>query len=169
MRETNRMLGESALFLGLTSEQIDKVLGVSRKVTFKEKDIIMEEGQTGDTVYILQGGAVEIIKRLTMKGMVEDDEAKNKVFTRLSAEHSPVFGEIALLEESRRTATVRALEDCVLCEIRKDDFLSLAESDHELGFRILLNLARIVSSRLRRLDDDVVKLATVLSLVLKEA
>ena len=169
MEDLKSLLGETALFMGLTSGQIEKVLGISRRVTFRENDIIMEEGQIGDAMYVLLEGSVEVIKRLTMKSVEEDDsDEKNKVLTNLSAEQHSVFGEIALLEESRRTATVRAMADCVLCEIRKNDFLKLAESDYELGYRVLLNLSRIVSSRLRKVDEDTVKLTTVLSLVLKE-
>ena len=78
------------------------------------------------------------------------------------------FGEIALLEAMKRTATIKAVSDCTLYEIRKDDFLALAESNFELGYRIALNLARIVSTRLRKADDETIKLTTALSIILKQ-
>ncbi len=167
MEETGNHLRDTALFNGLTAEQIRKMMGIARKVTFRQDDVIMEEGQAGDTMYVILDGTVQVVKSLVMKGM-EDEDGKSKVFTKLDAGQRAVFGEIALLEDSERTATVTAITDCTLCEIRKDDFLRLAESDYALGYRVLLNLARIVSSRLRKVNEDIVKLTTVLSLVLKE-
>ena len=120
-------------------------------------------------MYIILGGTVEVIKKLIMDG-VEDEGTveRNKIFTRLDAGQHAVFGKIALLEELRRTATVRAVTRCTLYEIRKDDFLKLAEADFEFGYRILLNIARIVSARLRKANEDTIKLTTVLSMILKE-
>jgi len=168
MEKSVGLLKETALFQGLSEDQIRKILSISRTVNFKKNDVVMEEGRMGDTMYIILEGEVQVIKTLTMKGVEEDRDGKNKVFTRLSAAQHAVFGEIALLEDSERTATVQALTDCVFYEIKKDDFLRLADSDYELGYRVLLNLARIVSSRLRKVNEDTVKLTTVLSLLLKE-
>ena len=73
------------------------------------------------------------------------------------------------LETMRRTATIKTATKCRFYEIKKDDFLNLAETDHEPGFRILLNLARIVSARLRKADEDTIKLTTALSIILRES
>ena len=168
-KDTSPLQG-TELFKKLSPEQINKVLNICRTVHFFENDIIMKEGELGDRMYIILEGTVEVIKRLIMDGVDDDEGAeKNKVFTRLDASQHPVFGEIALLEELRRTATVRAITDCKLYEINKQDFLNLAESDYEFGYRILLNLARIVSARLKKANEDTIKLTTVLSIILKEA
>lgn len=162
-------LQETELFNNLTPEQIRKVLDICRTVSFSKNEIIMKEGDTGNSMYVILQGTVEVIKKLIMDGMDDEESAeKNKVFTRLDAGQRAVFGEIALLEESQRTATVRTITDCTLYEIKKEDFLSLAEKNFELGYRILLNLSRIVSARLRKADEDTIKLTTVLSMILKE-
>lgn len=69
----------------------------------------------------------------------------------------------------KRTATIRTVTQCRFYEMKNDDFLRLAEADHELGYRILLNLARIVSARLRKADEDTIKLTTALSIMLRES
>ena len=117
-------LKETEIFKNLTPEQIGKVLHICRTVTFSENEIIMKEGDAGDRMYIILEGTVEVIKKLIIDGMDEEDSAgKNKVFTRLNAYRQPVFGEIAMLEELRRTATVLTITTCTLYEITKDDFL----------------------------------------------
>ena len=169
MEKEISILQETELFKNLTPAQIRKVLNICRTITFSEDEIIMNEGETGDRMYIILEGTVEVIKKLIMDG-VEDEGTveRNKIFTRLDAGQYAVFGEIALLEELHRPATVRAITRCTLYEIRKDDFLKLAEADFEFGYRILSNLARIVSARLRKANEDTIKLTTVLSVILKE-
>lgn len=168
MEETLTILKNTPLFRDLTDLQARKILEISREITFSRNETIMEEGKTGDSMYIIIKGSVEVIRNLTLDENDAGEKGKNKVLTKLSSENHALFGEIGLLEESRRTATVRALTDCTLREIKKGAFLALAESDHELGYRVLTNLAHLVSSRLRKADDDIVKLATVLSMVLQE-
>lgn len=162
------LLGETELFRGLGDEKIKKILTICTEVHFRHNQVIMKEGAVGSAIYIIIEGTVEVAKSLIIEEPGGDDNRANKVFTKLRAEEHPVFGEIALLEESDRTATIKAITDCVFYEIKKDDFLRLAEADKELGYVIMSNLARIVSSRLRKANEDVVKLTTALSIVLKE-
>jgi CRP/FNR family cyclic AMP-dependent transcriptional regulator len=138
-------------------------------VTFSEGEVIMREEEEGDTLYIILEGTVEVVKSLVRGEGDEEEDRQNKVFTRLDASGHAVFGEMALLETMRRTATIHTVTKCRFYEIKKDDFLSLAEADHELGFRIMLNLARIVSARLRKADEDTIKLTTALSIILRDS
>jgi CRP/FNR family cyclic AMP-dependent transcriptional regulator len=166
------LLQKTDLFKNLDFPQIKTVLGICRKVKFSENDIIMKEGDVGDSLYIILEGTVEVIKSLVISNLGEDEyreAVKNKVFTKIDEKSHAVFGEIALLEECKRTATIRAITDCIFYEIKKDDFLRLMETDSISGCKILLNLARIVSARLRKADEDTIKLTTVLSIVLREA
>jgi hypothetical protein len=64
-------------------------------------------------------------------------------FTKNDEKSHAVFDEIALLEECMRNATIRANTNCILYEIKKDDFLPLFENNCALGSKILLNLARL--------------------------
>jgi CRP-like cAMP-binding protein len=163
------LLQETELFRGLSEAQVRKIFAIGRKVDFPADATIMTEGDIGDTMYIIGAGTVEVVKTLVLAGIEEEEGLeKNKVFTRLGAEQHAVFGEIALLEEAKRTATIRAITDVSLYEIRKDAFLRLAGEDPALGYRIMYNLARIVSARLRKADEDTIKLTTALSLILKE-
>jgi CRP/FNR family transcriptional regulator, cyclic AMP receptor protein len=162
------LLQDIELFKDLPIDKIGKITGILRKVTFTEDEIIMKEGDSGETMYIILEGIVEVGKSLVIGDVGDEDVTRNKVFTRLDGGSHAVFGEIALLEELRRTATIKAVTNCVLYEVRKDDFLKLAEEDYEFGYRILMNLARIVSARLRKADEETVKLTTALSIILQE-
>jgi len=166
------LLQKTDLFNNLAAEQIRTLLHICRKVEFPEDEIIMKEGDMGDSLYIILDGSVEVIKSLVISSLGEENDresVKNKVFTKIDEKSHAVFGEIALLEQCKRTATIRANTHCILYEIKKDDFLRLVETNSALGCRILLNLAKIVSARLRKADEDTIKLTTVLSIVLRES
>lgn len=160
---------QSPLFENMSLGQIEKVLDFSRVLDFRPGEVIMEEDQEGDSLFIILEGVVEVSKNLVKAGIGGDavDDSKSKTFAKLDARSHAVFGEIGLLEESTRTATVKALTDCRLCEIKKEDFFRLADSDFEIGYRVLANLAKLMSTRLRKADEDIVKLTTVLTMVLK--
>lgn len=169
MENNLHLLRETEIFRNLSDDQIREILEISRKVTFSENEIVMGEGDEGDMMYIILEGTVEVVKSLVMGDPDDEAASTNKVFTRLDAATHAVFGEIALLEKMKRTATIKTVTKCTFYEIKRDDFLGLAEADHELGYRILLNLARIVSARLRKADEDTIKLTTALSIILRES
>jgi CRP/FNR family cyclic AMP-dependent transcriptional regulator len=169
MEREIELLRETEIFRNLTDEQIAKLLKISRNVIFPEGEVIMREGEDGDTMYIILEGTVEVAKSLVMGDRDEEADEKNKVFTRLDSSVHAVFGEMALLETMKRTATIKTVTKSSFYEIRRDGFLGIVEADNELGYRILLNLARIVSARLRKADEDTIKLTTALSIILRES
>ena len=69
----------------------------------------------------------------------------------------------------RRTATIKTVTKCRFYEIERKSFLGLTEADHEPGYRIFLNLAGIVGTRLRKANENTIKLTTALSIILRES
>ncbi len=75
---------------------------------------------------------------------------------------------MALFDESaERSASVIAKTKCSVAVLTHDTFFQLTESDHEIGYRVLMNIVRIVSGRLEKTTKDVLKLTTALSLALE--
>lgn len=95
---------------------------------------IFKEGDAGDFLYVLKEGSVDII-------------VHGKKVDTLSA--GDIFGEMALLEERPRVATALAVTACqlVLVDRRRFDFL-VQQTPY-----FALQLLRIVSSRLRHMDE----------------
>jgi CRP-like cAMP-binding protein len=150
----------------LDEEELGQFLKIARRVRFPKGQSIITEGQTGETLYIMEEGMVEISKTLVMGKGQENSRDRDKVLTKLSAEDHAIFGEVALFEQSKRTATVVALTDCLLLEISKSDFLRLAEENPRVGYKISRNIAQLLCSRLRKADEDTIKLTTALSIAL---
>ncbi len=160
------ILKKAPIFVGLDDQQLEKVLAVTRRVSWPAGQPIMREGDTGDTMCILLSGTVQVSKQVTLPSLDDEQEPQHKVLGRLDGKDSPCFGEMSILEDSVRSASVIPLAPCELLEIHGDDFSRLAESDYYIGYRVVRNIAKIVSARLRKNDRDLLKLTTVLSLAL---
>jgi CRP/FNR family cyclic AMP-dependent transcriptional regulator len=152
------------LFQDLEEGEIHQVLRRTMPRNFPAGAVIIGEGEPGNSLFIMEAGEVEITKQLTL--VLDEDTPKERVFIRLSAENGVYFGEMALLENETRSATVTALTDCALRELYQKDFLDLIEQNPAMGVKLLLRLAQVLSRHLRKTNQDVVKLTTALAVSL---
>jgi len=152
------------LFQDLEDRELEQVLSRTRPREFPAGRVIIQEGDPGDSVYIMISGEVEITKQLTL--VLDEDTPKERVMIRLKAEDGVYFGEMSLLENDPRSATVTALSDCRVLELYQKDFLELVRNDPAMGLKLLLRLAQLLSRHLRKTDQDVVKLTTALAISL---
>ena len=158
-------LKKISLFLDLEENEIQEVLDHTTPRDFPAEAVILREGDSGDSLFIMCQGEVEITKALTL--VLDEDTPKEKVMIRLRASDGVSFGEMALLENEARSATVTALTDCSLLELPRQDFLELVRGNPQMGLKILLNLAQSLSQHLRKSNQDVIKLTTALAIALE--
>jgi zinc transporter ZupT len=92
----------------------------------KAGEILFTVGDSGDALYIIEHGKVEVLTN-GLRGA----EASGNAIAVLGAGHA--FGEMSLLGGGPRTATIRAVEDTDLLEIGKDDFEQLVTNDPQLA------------------------------------
>jgi CRP/FNR family cyclic AMP-dependent transcriptional regulator len=163
IRETVR---KASIFKNLEEEEITEVLNITTEKRIHHKDLIMQEGDEGSTMYMLLEGEVEVSKALTMKFAGEDLRKAEKVLSTLKAQDHVMLGEMALIAKEKRSASILAKTDCVLLEIRRDDFMRLIETKPVLGVKVLLDLAELLAARLRHSDENVIRLTTALSIAL---
>jgi CRP/FNR family cyclic AMP-dependent transcriptional regulator len=153
-----------SLFQDLEEAEITEVFKLAKPRTFPAKTVIIREGEAGDSMFIMMAGEVEITKRL---GVVLDEETPNeRIIIRLKAEEGVCFGEMSLLEDEPRSATVTALTDCQLMEMARQDFFKLIKQNSDMGCKILLRLAQLLSRYLRKTNQDMVKLTTAMAIAL---
>lgn len=156
----------ASLFRGLTKEEMEKVLSLGREVKWGEGETIVVEGEVGETIYIIYSGAVKVSKRLTLSQLAEGAGHGEKTLLQMDTAEPIVVGEVAMLTKSERSATITATKECIALEIHGADMAKLCNSDTVLGFKIMSNLAQILSDRLRKANRDIVRLATALSVAL---
>ena len=141
-------LGKFRVFSDLSEDQLDKFRKTAEIREFKAGTTIFEEGDVGDSLYLLLDGEVEINQALTMQLSKGDYDTREKSIIRLSSDISPCFGEMSLLgNDDKRTAGVRAISDCKMAVIMKDDLFSICTENLELGYIVMRNVAAIEIGR----------------------
>ncbi|MFZ5452233.1 MAG: cyclic nucleotide-binding domain-containing protein [Thermodesulfobacteriota bacterium] len=158
-------LKKISLFQDLEEHEIQQVLDRTTPRNFLAGAVILREGERGDSLFVMCQGEVEITKALTL--VLDEDTPKEKVMIRLRALDGVCFGEMALLENEARSATVTALSDCSLLELNRQEFLTLVRDNPEMGLKLVLNLAQLLSRHLRKSNQDVIKLTTALAIALE--
>ncbi|GGX74736.1 cyclic nucleotide-binding domain-containing protein [Massilia dura] len=131
-------LRETVLLNSLTPLELKIVDGLMHERRYLAGEIIFDEGEEGQALYLITAGHVQINRNVN--GMAE-------IITELSP--GAFFGDLALLDNSPRTAQARAWDDCELAVFFRADFMSLMETDAVIGYKISLALARHIGSRLR--------------------
>lgn len=121
------------LFQGLGQEAVSDIIGRSRHRRFAARDVIVREGDPGDSVLILDHGAAEVL--------VGGGQQRVRRLRR-----GDVIGEVSLLTGEPRSATIRATVDTSVVEIERDTMTRVL-ADHPV---LLVNLSRILSRRLAR-------------------
>ena len=167
MKYDYNIIKNYSLFDGLTEIEIQKFISLMKFKTVKDKEIIMKEGDNGDTIVLLLSGEVSITQALTLKNQKSVADNREKILIRLGANLHPFFGEISLFNEvDRRTATITATSECNIAILDDDDIINLCNDDNSVGYKIMKNLAEKLSSNLEKTNNQVLKLTTVFNLIL---
>ncbi len=118
------------------SLDLDTLRGVAQRLLLRHVpagEIVFQEGEVGDALYLVDTGRVEVVSSLLRRG---------EILARLGA--GGFFGEMALLTGKSRTTGVRAVEDSNLWVLYRRDFEELTATHPSLGQA----LARTLSERL---------------------
>ncbi|MBW1972264.1 MAG: cyclic nucleotide-binding domain-containing protein [Deltaproteobacteria bacterium] len=113
---------------------------------YRKGEVIINEGDAGREMFIIKSGSVEVIKK---KG--------NKKIILATLERGDFFGEMALLENLPRTATVIAREVTHLLVLNIGSFLIKLKRDPTFAF----NLMQKMSKRIRILNKKILKLSNM--------
>lgn len=134
------------VFNGLTDEQLQRLLSVSQEEIFDDEAIIFYQDTDGDKLYLIREGQVEIrIRRRP------HEPERSQVFLG----RGQVFGEMALLDFGKRSATVKCSRDhTMLHSISREAFNDLCNSDKAIGYIVMRNLAMDLSFKLRHRNLD---------------
>ena len=120
------------LFHGLSVDDIARIFARGMTMRYAEGETVLVKGAEGNTLYVVLNGSVGVM------------DGPNLLATLPVGE---LFGEMALLTNEPRTATVVAGEDCHLFVMNEDSIEQLLTK--RIAVRILLNIVRILSHRLR--------------------
>jgi CRP/FNR family transcriptional regulator, cyclic AMP receptor protein len=161
-------LKKSFIFSSLGEDDLREVLKITREQRFNKDETIMQEGEKGDCMYLVVEGDVGVSKSLTMKFGDNDFRQTEKILTSFKPEDHAIFGEMALIGQDSRSASIIARTDCLFLEINRNDFIRLIEANPRLGVTILMKLSELLINRLKQSSQDIIRLTTALSIALSK-
>ncbi len=138
-------LKQTHLFGEVTEKGLETIAEYVKENTYERSGIIFSEGEHGDTLHIIVKGSVKITKYTK--------EGRTKTLAILKEKDG--FGEMALLTEEARTATVEAVEKTTTLAVTKEKFEGLIIKEPSISLQIIKTLCH----RLARADRDIKNLA----------
>jgi CRP-like cAMP-binding protein/Fe-S-cluster-containing hydrogenase component 2 len=121
-RAVRTYLRKVPLFGNLSDTMLEELEGKVKLKSFNQADVIFREGDPGDSLYIIRNGFVKITKQ---------SGDKDQIIAYLA--QGSYFGEMALLEDEKRSATVSAFTKVETIQVVKDDFNTLLLTDPKLA------------------------------------
>lgn len=140
-------LNKIDLFEGLSAEEIASVETKCRFQAYKSGDEIFNRSTDNRDAFFIVEGRVRIVNYSVSGREVAYAEVPSGTY----------FGELSAIDGEARSASIVALDDCVLGSIESRDFLTTLAKHPTVGLRVLQKLARIV----RECDERIMDLATL--------
>ena len=131
---------EKAIFLksvtyfdSMTSEQLKVLSNICYEVEFSKDQIVFEQGEIGDALYIIITGSVLVLQK--------DEEGKGYKELAQIGEKKP-FGEMSLFADDIRSASIKAKEQARLLVIQKERFIELLRQYPDLSSSVIKELVK---------------------------
>lgn len=148
LEQVIEFLLETPLFEDLNAGELGEVVRVMQIQRVRPEHAIFKEGDAGDAWYVIYEGEAEVEKR-------DPFSPKRKVAT---LESHACFGEMAILDDSPRSASVIARTDVTLFRFPSVPFQDLLDEDNLAAFKLVHAMARTLCVRQRRLNQQLTDL-----------
>ncbi|MBN8217063.1 MAG: cyclic nucleotide-binding domain-containing protein [Spirochaetes bacterium] len=131
-------LKKVALFGDFELEELLNLVAITSEIVVPAGETIIAEGESGSSAYVIVSGMVEVYRQTGHGDVI-----------LATLDQSQYFGEMAIIENEPRSASVRARSDCRLLRLDGRQFRRMMESNAVLSFR----LVQVFSRRLRRMSQ----------------
>jgi CRP-like cAMP-binding protein len=134
-----------SIFEELPERDLVKIAKLGTRKKYPKESVILMEDESGSALFVIVDGKVKVSRI--------DDEGREVILSILGP--SDVFGEMALLDGLKRSATVSALTETEVFLLYRDDFLNLLHQHPQIA----ISLLRELTMRLRKADLQIKSLS----------
>ncbi len=130
LNEESNFLGKVPLFQELEPSRLKLLAFTSEMVNFQNGEILFKAGEPGDCAYVIMSGEVEILSsvdEVSVVGVLQINQ---------------IFGELALLNDEPRSATLRAKGDLKVMKISESLFMELIRESSGLALNVVRQLSQ---------------------------
>ena len=141
------IIKDISLFQNLTHRELRNVAQSAYIRHYEPFEAIIKEGQSSAGMYIIMNGEAEIFK--------QSQDGVKTVLGHL--EESDIFGELGLIDNSPRNATVTAITSTTVISFLRTELLKLIDENPKTASKLIFKLAQIIAERLRYTDEKLQK------------
>lgn len=143
------LLSQTEIFEGLQDFQYELLAFICEAEDPGLGDVLVRENERSDDLYVISHGGVEVLMDPSLVAAGTSGDALEPV-TVAELGAGQVFGEIALVDQGTRSATVRvSREGTHLLRIPRDRLMQLCDTYPELGYQVMKNLAADLAIKIR--------------------
>jgi len=146
-------LKRTEVFLGLDDSDLDKIAALPscREVSYQAGEVIIRAGDEAKFLYVLKEGEVDVVMAVPTKS----EQAKKVVIDVITK--GGFFGWSALVKPHFYTMSAICRKPCTVATISGAELMALFEKEYYIGYRVFQSLARIIGTRLRDLEQVMVR------------
>ncbi len=133
------------LFKDLTPAELANVVSLFFEKNYSKNSTLFVEGMTGEILYVIKKGSVNIIKKLP----------NNQEAVLATLNEGEFLGEMSLIDNRPRTATAKVAEESILLVMTKKAFNTMIEKYPAVALKVLLVFLRIANDRLRKANESI--------------
>ena len=133
------------LFEDLSRRELQLLAEIIHERQFSKGEYVFQQGTPGAAMYIIHSGEVEIFS--------EQQGKDELLFATLGP--GSFFGELALLDDSARSASARVCSPTTIYAFFREEFLRYLEADPVVGTKVYRALAIIIGVRLRKTNEQI--------------
>lgn len=148
------VLRQAEIFDEMTTTQLELIASICEERQYDTGDMVFAENTVGSELYVIANGEVDILVDPALVGVTPKDANGPRTIATLRRGQS--FGEVALVDEGRRSAAARCTQhDTRLVVIPRDKLMLLCDTYPPLGYRLMRNLAADLAMKIRNTDLQV--------------
>ena len=141
-----KLLQGMPIFGGIRADVLQFLLGLCPVVSVPTNEYFFHEHDQADSMFVLEAGKVAVLKSW-----------RGQEYLLKILKEGDCFGEMAVMDLSPRSASIRAVEDCAAIRVSAANLYKLYEQDPKQFALIQMNMGREVTRRLREADDRLFK------------
>ncbi len=149
-KKVKEFLVRIELFKDIRESEIEKIIEIIEERKYSSGDFLFSENTQRKNLFLVLDGDIELFKKSPM-----GEEKRLALFSNYD-----FLGEGALLDDSPHSTSARAINDSILLLISRDKFRKLFDDNASTGFKILANIAKVISRRMRSANTRVINIAT---------
>jgi CRP/FNR family transcriptional regulator, cyclic AMP receptor protein len=142
------MLSKIPVFENLKARELRQVAGIVHRRQYVAGEYVFFQNDPGLGMYVIEQGEVSV-------GLVGNDGSKKELALLKDGDF---FGELSLLDESPRSASVIAVTDANLTGFFRPDLFEIMEKSPGTGLKIVLKVAEMIGERLRNTNQELSKI-----------